>query len=113
MVGAVSLTMAVSVTGCRSSPDPAGQLCMRALGSAVVSAGPVTTLGEVRQLTEGPGYQPAKSAFPELPASTVAAWCWTRNAALFDSFAALPGGKKVKLASIGGTATPTGAPVIP
>lgn len=120
----LALGMPVLLTGCRSgrpADDEASRLCRDALGSAVVSAGPTTTLAEVRATTMGPRFQPAKGAFPELPGSTVAAYCWTTTSptsgtpGIFDSYAAVPGGRSVRLIGVGGYtgSIPSGAPVVP
>ncbi len=94
----------------------AQQMCERALGvGTVLSSGPVTTVGELRSLTEGPGYRPAKNAFPGVADSSAAAYCWTKGASdLYDSLGVTGNGESVRLASIGGVRdVPSGVPVVP
>ncbi len=93
----------------------AQQLCETALGAQnVVSSCPLTTVGELRAMKQGPGFQPAKGAFPELPDSTAASFCWTGTDGKYDSFGVTDDGQQVWLGGIGGVATvPSGPPVIP
>lgn len=92
----------------------AQQLCAEALGAQVVSSGPLTTVGELRGMKQGPGFQPAKDAFPELPAATLASFCWTGGNGQYDSFGVTVDGQKVSLGGMRGvTSVPSGPPVIP
>lgn len=92
----------------------AQQLCKRALGDQVVSSGPLTTVGELRGMTQGPGFRPAKDAFPELQAVTIASFCWTGGKGKYDSFGVTLDGQKVSLGGLRGvTSVPSGPPVIP
>lgn len=92
----------------------AQQLCDKALGTEVVSSGPLTTVGDLRAMKQGPGFQPAKNAFPELPAATVASFCWTGGNGQYDSFGVTADGQKVPLGGLRGvTSVPSGPPVIP
>lgn len=90
-------------------------MCRQALGTAAVaSAGPLTTVGDVRSLTIGPGFTPATGAFPDLLPTAAASYCWTGHSEAFTSFAVTLDGRKIKLAGIHGmAAAPTGPPVIP
>ena len=96
--------------------DVAQTMCDKALGAGkVVSAGPMTTLGDLRSMRQGPGFQPAKDAFPGSAADDAAAFCWTKgDADLYDSFGVTTDGQRVKLVSVGGMTAPTsGPPVVP
>lgn len=90
--------------------------CEQALGAdKVISAGPATTVADLRNITVGPRYQPAKNAFPGVEGSSVAAFCWTKGGAdLYDSYGVTTDGKSVKLTSVGGMPSPpSGPPVVP
>jgi hypothetical protein len=105
-----------ATAGTSAEPSRAAQWCSAALGAdKVLSSGPVTTVGELRRLTQGPGFRPAKDAFPGLPGTAPAAYCWTRGAGdVYDSFGVTDGGLNVKLVSVAGlTAVPSGPPVVP
>ena len=94
----------------------AQQMCENALGAGrVLSAGPVTTVGELRAVKQGPGLQPAQSAFLGVAADAAAGFCWTKGAAdLYDSFGVTADGQQVRLASFGGVSTvPSGPPLVP
>ncbi len=91
-------------------------MCALALGAGnVVSAGPLTTVGELRAMKQGPGFEPARDAFPGVAASAPAGFCWTKgNGDLYLSFGVTSDGQKVHLAGIAGTGSvPSGPPVIP
>ena len=104
--------------------DSSNALCNAALGGRTVTT-QKTTLGEVRRVNIGgpyPGLTPGKGAFPDLPDSAPAAWCWT--AATMASpgsagrewtwYVAVQGGRAKSLFSMGGIDhPPTGAPSIP
>ncbi len=99
-----------------AAPTAAQTMCEDALGTGtVLSSGPVTTVGELRSLTVGLGYRPAKNAFPGAADSAPAAYCWTRSGSdLYDSYGVSDTGASVKLASIGGVPdVPSGPPVVP
>ena len=99
-----------------SQTDAAQTMCENALGAGkVVSAGPMTTVGDLRSMRQGPGFQPAKDAFPGSAKDDAAAFCWTKGAAdLYDSFGVTADGQRVKLVSVGGMTTPpSGPPVVP
>ncbi len=89
-------------------------MCEKALGAQVVSFGPLTTVGELRGMKQGPGFQPANGAFPELPAATLASFCWTGGNGTYDSFGVTLDGQQVSLGGMRGvTSVPSGPPVIP
>ena len=118
LLAACSSSLTTSAGSART--DSAGitptaqQLCERALGAQVVSSGPLTTVGELRGMKQGPGFQPAKDAFPELPAVTIASFCWTGGKGTYDSFGVTLDGQKVSLGGMRGvTSVPSGPPVIP
>ncbi|HET6909173.1 MAG TPA: hypothetical protein VFH54_07535 [Mycobacteriales bacterium] len=99
-------------------------LCHDALDGRPVTAA-ATTLGAVRSTNIGgppPGLTPGKDAFPDLPTTEPAAWCWTAAASPspgyegreWSLFVAVPGGRSQFFFGLGGIATPpTGPPSIP
>jgi hypothetical protein len=68
-----------SPTNVRNETSASAQ-CAAALGkNGFVTAAP-TTIGEIRAARIGgpaPGLNPGRDAFPGMPATTAAAWCWT------------------------------------
>jgi hypothetical protein len=93
----------------------ATQLCDAALGAdAVVSAGPITTAGQVDAQSAGVTAgtaQPAKDLFPGFPYSWPAAYCWTGGNGTYSSYAVLEAGPSVQLTTVSGrTTTPSGPP---
>lgn len=92
----------------------AAQLCDAALGDgAVVSAGPVTTAGQIRSFHLGgpaPGAQPAKDAFAGFPYSWPAAWCWAGGNGTYTSYGVVESGPSVKLITVFGQTTPRSGP---
>jgi hypothetical protein len=116
VVGLVGVMLAVSAcsTGNPEGAPTPQQICEKALTTRVVSSGPLTTVGDLRGLTEGSGYQPAKNAFPKLPASAAASYCWTAGNGEYLSFGVTLDRQKVSLGGISGsTEVPSGPPVIP
>jgi hypothetical protein len=93
----------------------AHRMCALALGTArVASAGPVTTIGEIRSTRVGPGFAPAEDAFPEMPATAPASYCWAGEDGVFWSFGVTDDGQKIQLTGIHGIGSaPTGRPVTP
>ena len=101
-------------TASTEAAPTAQQLCEKALGAQVVSSGPLTSVGELRGMTQGPRFQPAKDAFPELPASAVASFCWTGGNGKYHGFGVTQDGQNVLLGGMDGvTSVPSGPPVIP
>jgi hypothetical protein len=91
-------------------------MCVKALGAKnVLSSGPLTTVGGLRAMKLGSrGGQPAKGAFPSLPDSAPASYCWTAGTGFVFSFGVTADGQKQLLTSIGGPSwTPSGPPVAP
>lgn len=115
--GSVSSSPTTSSTGnVPASDGPAAQqLCEKPLGAQnVVSFGPLTTVGELRGMKQGPGFEPAKGAFPELPDSAVASFCWTGGNGKYDSFGVTLDDQQISLGGMDGvTSAPSGPPVIP
>lgn len=119
-VAAAVIAGLVVLTGCSTGSATQAEgpqtWCERALGAdKVLTSGPATTVGDLRSVTMGPGYKPAKDAFPGVAGTTPAAFCWTKGSGdQYDSWGVTDDGKSVKLASVGGiSGPPTGAPVIP
>jgi len=114
-LGPASVTVGSASVQTTESVTRAQQLCETALGAQnVVSSGPVTTVGELRAMKQGPGFQPAKGAFPELPDSAAASYCWTGSRGKYDSFGVTDDGQQVWLGGMEGVSTiPSGPPVIP
>jgi hypothetical protein len=118
---AVAVVAGLAVlTGCSTgSATPAEgpqAWCERALGAdKVLTAGPATAVDDLRSVTMGPGYKPAKDAFPGVAGTAPATFCWTKGSGdQYDSYGVTGDGKSVKLASVGGIpGPPTGAPVVP
>ena len=106
---------AMSAKATTRSASDAHQMCALALGTAqVASAGPVTTIGEIRATRLGPRSAPAKDAFPELPETAPASYCWTGGNGVFMSFGVTDDGRKIQLTGIHGIGeAPNGRPVIP
>lgn len=96
------------------TPTPAEQLCQKSLPSLDVrSAGPMVTVGELRQLTVGPAAtRPLADAFPGEAANTAGTYCWIATVNGFDGYAVSVGGTAVPVGSVNvSSPTPTGAPV--
>jgi len=115
--GSGSWTPSTGGTGIVSAPvrPVAQQLCEKALGAQnVVSFGPLTTVGELRGMKQGPGFEPARGAFPELPDTAVASFCWTGGSGKYDSFGVTQDGQQIWLGGMDGvTSVPSGPPVVP
>lgn len=106
-----TICLLVGLTLCaacgRSGPSPsrsqatsptteAARLCSSAFGSRYINSA-IGTVAEVRTLTVGPGFQPAKDAFSDVPAGQVAAWCWTGAAGAYRLYAVVQGHPPLKV----------------
>lgn len=99
-------------------------LCNKAVHAAQLTAAAVT-LREARSANFGgpyPGITPASGSFPELAATTNAAWCWALSAGRspggagqeWTLYLAVPDGRASPVFHMGGVAVaPTGPPSIP
>jgi hypothetical protein len=87
--------------------------CSRAGLRHVVSA-TTTTVGEMRELREGPGGRPYRDFFSTLAPSHPATWCWTEGAPQGYVAHAVAAGKALTAGTMGGLAQPpSGAPMFP
>ena len=80
-----------------ASPNSeAAKLCSSAFDSHYINSA-TGTVGDVRSISVGPGSQPGKDAFVGIPASQVAAWCWTGTTGDYTLFAVVHGHPPLKI----------------
>lgn len=106
----VLLAVAV-LAGCGGNDEPRS-FCTAAGLTHVVSA-TISSVGEIRQRTVGPGNQPAKGAFGSAPDTSRAAWCTvSRGPGEYEIFGAADG-TAVSFVTTSGPSVPSGPPVAP
>jgi hypothetical protein len=89
------------------------QLCSHALLAPVASAGPFTTVADVRALVSGSTPAAAPNVLPTSPDGAVAVYCWTLHGSTGRSYAVTTDGHSVQLSTVNGvTTTPSGAPTM-
>lgn len=96
------------------TPTAAEKLCQTALpGLDVRSAGPMTSVGELRKYEMGPvATHPLADAFPNESADASGTYCWTATASGFEGYAVSAGGTAIKVGSSNlPSPTPSGAPI--
>ena len=112
--------LALCAAACGSGPSPssgqaasptteAARLCSSAFGSRYINSA-VGTVSEVRNLTVGPGFQPAKDAFSGVPAGQVAAWCWTGTSGDYRLYAVVQGHPPIKIEGMAVAQAPAPGP---
>lgn len=92
-----------------SPATEAAKLCSSAFGSRYINSA-LGTVGDVRAITVGPGFQPAKDAFSGVPASQVAAWCWTGTSGDYRLYAVVQGHPPVKVEGMAVAQAPAPGP---
>ena len=97
-------------SGHATSPTTnAAKLCSSAFGSRYINSA-AGTVGDVRTLTVGPGFQPAKDAFVGVPVGHVAAWCWTGSSGDYRLYAVVRGQTPLKIEDLAVAQAPAPGP---
>lgn len=80
------------------------EMCKHALGAGVALNVRVASVEEVRAVRIGPGYRPAKNAFPRAAPTDRAAWCWTGRPGSYTLIAVGPTGTTKRVEGLHGAA---------
>jgi hypothetical protein len=127
---AIAAVAALALSGCTSHHNIAAPKPIPTTSSPVALTGPerdcsraglrhvisatTTTVGEIRELREGPGGQPYRDFFSTLAPSHPATWCWTEEAPQEYVAHAVAAGKALTGGTMGGLSQPpSGAPMFP
>jgi hypothetical protein len=92
-----------------SPTTEAANLCSSAFGSYHINSA-IGTVGDVRTLTVGPGFQPAKDGFIGVPAGHAAAWCWTGSSGDYRLYAVVRGHTPLKIEGMAVAQVPAPGP---
>lgn len=92
-----------------SPATDAAHLCSSVFGSHYINSA-MGTVGDVRTITVGPGYQPGKDAFVGVPDGQVAAWCWTGTSGDYKLYAVVQGHPPLKVEGLAVARAPAPGP---